>query len=297
MKKVAVFMLALSMFVFAGCTSNTNISEVDSKAAYTPNQEDSGLFETEYQVSEKSKEILTDVSETENMIEYFVEKTTYNTFDSEDTTPQTSKEGTSKNTENSTTRINTTVINPKIGAVTKDADSTKKTTEKAVDESKTVDSGTRKYSKEKNGLLLEVFAPKTIKKGEKFVCEAKITNNTDKNIYYSHETYTKESLNDRKLSVKIKSGKYEFLDCDKYDTLELNMSAIDVLKPGESYMQKISFIPGICKSYYYDVSLENAEIEYFEPGICHGTAEFKWSSSGGYNNDQNISLNFDVEIK
>ena len=153
------------------------------------------------------------------------------------------------------------------------------------------------YTAETDSMLLAVSVPEYVKEGESFVCEAEVTNKTDETVFYEQVLWQDENINHTKLPVIIKSGSDVFTDCDTIFHIGLNMNSVSEIKPGESYFQKITFMPARVVSYKEFFQIDGVQFENFKPGIYDGFASFNYKSSeDAEKNDKSISLKFKIEI-
>ncbi len=144
------------------------------------------------------------------------------------------------------------------------------------------------YAEESKGMSLSVAVPKEVVYGEQFVCEAKITNNTDGTIKYTIPVYDENAH--MQIRVSIGTENYKFIDSDTFGRLCPQAVMGLELKPGESYTEKINFLP-----VFYDGGQENIkgmESVNFPVGLYNGTAAFYYTAE----KYETLTLNFYVRI-
>lgn len=148
------------------------------------------------------------------------------------------------------------------------------------------------YTASKDGLVLDVFAPAKVPRGQDFTVSAIITNTTDEPITYTLHSCTPDMHLEIEVDIKAENGK-RFIDLDTAGKCMAELMLQKTLAPGESFQEVIRFTP----SWSDDVSagLEFATLTEFEEGNYYGTAEFRWDKEGGGENNS-LSLEFPVEI-
>lgn len=148
------------------------------------------------------------------------------------------------------------------------------------------------YTASKDGLVLEVFAPAKVPRGQDFTVSAIITNTTDEPITYTLPSCTPDMHLEIEVDIKAENGKH-FIDLDTAGKCMAEAMLQKTLAPGESFQEVIRFTP----SWSDDVSagLEFATLTEFEEGNYYGTAEFRWD--GENTGEENaLSLEFPVKI-
>jgi len=147
------------------------------------------------------------------------------------------------------------------------------------------------YSKQADGLILEVTVPKTILYGQRFLCTAKITNTTNEVIHYYIPVYDENAH--KQIQVKIGATNYEFIDCDTFGKgYAAAMMALEI-KAHDSFVEQIDFLPGYRTGGSWQ-ELNKAEITFFQPGNYDGNAQFVWTIGSGTGD---LSLDFTVTIE
>lgn len=148
------------------------------------------------------------------------------------------------------------------------------------------------YTAEKDGLVLDVYAPAKVPKGQDFVVSAIITNTTDEPITYTLVSCSPDMHLEIEVDIKDENGRW-FIDTDTAGKSMADAMLQKTLAPGESFQEVIHFTP----SWSDDVSagLEFAELTPFEEGHYYGTAVFKWDNGEG-GEEKSLSLEFPFEI-
>lgn len=148
------------------------------------------------------------------------------------------------------------------------------------------------YTAEKNGLVLDVFAPAKVPYGQDFTVSAIITNTTDEPITYTLPSCTPDMHLEIEVDIKAENGKY-FIDLDTAGKCMAEAMLQKTLAPGESFQEVIRFTP----SWSDDVSMgiEFATLTEFEEGNYYGSAEFRWNGETA-GEENSLSLEFPVEI-
>lgn len=148
------------------------------------------------------------------------------------------------------------------------------------------------YTAEKDGFVLDVFAPVKVPYGQEFTVSAIITNTTDEPIKYTLVSCTPDMHLEIPVEIKAENGK-RFIDLDTAGKCMAEACLEKTLAPGESFQEIIRFTP----SWSDDVSagLEFAELTYFEEGNYYGTAEFRWDGEEGAE-PNSFTVEFPIEI-
>ena len=148
------------------------------------------------------------------------------------------------------------------------------------------------YTAQKDGLVLDVFAPAKVPKGQEFVVSAIITNTTDEPITYTLASCSPDMHLEIEVDIKDENGRW-FIDTDTAGKCMADAMLEKTLAPGESFQEVIRFSP----SWSNDLSmgLEYSELTPFEEGHYNGTAVFRWDNGEG-GEEKSLSLTFPVEI-
>ncbi|HRT81596.1 MAG TPA: hypothetical protein P5127_00380 [Oscillospiraceae bacterium] len=149
---------------------------------------------------------------------------------------------------------------------------------------------TTAYTREANGLTLSVSVPKEVPHGERFICVAKITNNTDSTVEYTIPVYDENAH--KQIEVSIGTTGKEFIDCDTfgkgYGDAVMNL----ILDAHESYSERIEFLPGYQTGGSWQ-KLDEAEIAYLPRGDYKGISKFSWNAES---DAKEISLEFIISV-
>ena len=166
------------------------------------------------------------------------------------------------------------------------------------DETSNVDNITEKaitgeiknYSNSHNGMVLSVNAPETVGLGEKFYVIAKITNTSSESITYTLPYCTPDMHLEIETSISDNNNK-AFIDCDTLGKEVAHLGRSETLLPGESFEQKICFLPGWTDD--GSMGFEHAKITMFEQGTYNGTAVFHWDTEDDVDS---VSLDFPITV-
>ncbi len=148
----------------------------------------------------------------------------------------------------------------------------------------------KNYINNYNGIVLSVDAPESVVSGEKFYVVAKITNNSSESITYTLP-YCTPDMHLEIETVISGSNNRIFIDYDTFGKEMEHLERSETLLPGESFEQKICFLPGWTDNEF--VGFENAKITMFERGTYSGTAVFNWDSEDDISS---ISLEFPITV-
>lgn len=148
----------------------------------------------------------------------------------------------------------------------------------------------KNYTNNHNGIVLSVDAPETVAFGEKFYVVAKITNTSSESITYTLPQCTPDLHLEIETVISDNNNRC-FIDCDTLGKPGADAMRSETLLPGESFEQKICFLPGWTDD--GSMGFENAKITMFERGTYNGTAVFNWDSEEDISS---ISLEFPIMV-
>lgn len=148
----------------------------------------------------------------------------------------------------------------------------------------------KKYTNNHNGIVLSVYAPENVAFGEKFYVFAKITNKSSESITYSLPYCTPDMHLEIETNISGKNNR-NFIDCDTLGKEVEHLERSETLLPGESFEQKICFLPGWTDD--GSMGLEHAKITMFDRGTYNGTAVFNWDTEEDIDS---ISLEFPIIV-
>ena len=148
----------------------------------------------------------------------------------------------------------------------------------------------KNYTNSHNGMFLSVDAPEKVPFGKKFYVVAKITNTSSESITYTLPQCTPDMHLEIETVISGNNNR-RFIDCDTFGKFGADAERIETLLPGESFEQKMCFLPGWTDNEF--VGFENAKITMFERGIYNGTAVFNWDTEEDISS---ISLDFPITV-
>ena len=150
------------------------------------------------------------------------------------------------------------------------------------------------FSKQENKTYLRVtlnkgsYAPK-----EKVIVTILVRNYNKEAITFVLPSTTEKMHFEVKTTIKAENDKY-FIDADTYGKMYTDAIKTVTLDAGESFTQKLVFIPGYVTGGSWEY-IDKADITYFPKGTYNGSATFRWNNKGitdGYS----ITLDFPVYI-
>lgn len=133
----------------------------------------------------------------------------------------------------------------------------------------------KNYTNNHNGIVLSVDAPETVAFGKKFYVVAKITNTSSESITYTLPYCTPDMHLEIETVISDNNNRC-FIDCDTFGKEVAHAERSETLLPGESFEQKICFLPGWTDD--GSMGFEYAKITMFEQGAYNGTAVFNWDT-------------------